>query len=129
MVYTPDTKNNMSFTNGRTFWFLFNIDFVSFIEYAKYNPKIPLTMKFPGVDVCGEFDQKLLVIGKVPEGSSENPEIVFHGHDGAEAFHIHIDIENKFIDRWGVFDGEESKKEGNPGDGTTIGFDEPFVLV
>ena len=45
------------------------------------------------------------------------------------AFHIYIDIENKFIDRWGVFSGEESKKEGTQGEGTTIGFDEPFVLT
>ena len=86
-------------------------------------------MRFPGVDFCGEFDQKLLVVGKVLEENSEKPEIVFHGHDGEEAFHIYIDIENKFIDRWGVFSGEESKKEGTQGEGTTIGFDEPFVLT
>ena len=120
----------MSFASG-------NLDFIflsaesdnQYLEFAKYNPAIPLRMKFPGVDFCGDFDQKLLIVGTISAESSEKPEIIFYGFDGEEAFHIFIDIENKFIDRWGFINGVETKREGVPGDGTTIGYDEPFVLV
>ena len=85
-------------------------------------------MKFPGVDFCGEFDQKLMVVGKVLEESTLMPEIVFHAHNDEQAFHVLLDLANNYVDWWGVFEGEESKREGRPNDGTTIGFDEPFVL-
>ena len=86
-------------------------------------------MKFPGVDFCGELQQKLLVVGTISSVSSEKPEIIFYGFGKEEAFHVYIDIENNFIGRWGVIDEEETKMDGDPEDGTTIGFDEPFVLV
>ena len=45
-----------------------------------------------------------------------------------ESFHILIDIANDVITRWGVFENVTQELLGQPGEGTSIDFDEPFVI-
>ena len=54
--------------------------------------------------------------------------IVFGQNDTNEAFHMHFDIRNDFVSRWGMVDNVTQEQVGSPGDGTTIDFDEPFLL-
>ena len=44
-----------------------------------------------------------------------------------ESFHILIDLKLDMIQRWGTFDGLR-EEAGEPGEGTTIDIDEPFML-
>ena len=54
--------------------------------------------------------------------------IVFGQNDTNEAFHMHFDIRNDFVSRWGMLDNVTQERVGSPEDGTTIDFDEPFLL-
>ena len=45
-----------------------------------------------------------------------------------ESFHILIDIANDVITRWGVYENVTQELLGQPGEGTSIDFDEPFVI-
>ena len=44
-----------------------------------------------------------------------------------ESFHILIDLKLDMIQRWGTF-GDLREGAGQPGEGTTIDTDEPFML-
>ena len=55
-------------------------------------------------------------------------EVIYKTGGLDESFHILIDIENDVITRWGVFENVTQELLGSPGDGTSIDFDEPFVL-
>ena len=85
-------------------------------------------MKFPGLDFCGDNKERMLLVGNIPEESEEPLEIIFIGVGSDEAFHILVDPDKGFIQRWGVFANETVGLVGTPGDGTTIDRDEPFVL-
>ena len=54
--------------------------------------------------------------------------IVFGQNDTNEAFHMHFDIRNDVVSRWGMLDNVTQERVGSPKDGTTIDFDEPFLL-
>ena len=54
--------------------------------------------------------------------------IVFGQNETNEAYHLHFDIRNDFVSRWGMVDNVTEETIGAPGDGTTIDFDEPFLL-
>ena len=87
-------------------------------------------MSVPAEDLCGDNNKKLLVVGKVPFGDQDNlPEFVFMGNGTNEALHFRINISGKFLERWGNFEGKEKQRQGEPGDGTTIDFDEPFIVT
>ena len=40
-----------------------------------------------------------------------------------------MDIPNDVIKRWGVVDNVTEEIHGNDADGTTVDFDEPFVIM
>lgn len=99
-------------------------------EFAQYNPALPLEMKFPGSQFCGDNKEKLLIVGNIPSSATEVAEVVFRGppDTGQEAFHLAIDVDREFIQRWGVTGNLTTAMTGSPGDGTTVDRDEPFVL-
>ena len=45
-----------------------------------------------------------------------------------EAYHVSVDIKNEMVQRWAVFENVTQEIFGAPGDGSSIDFDEPFVL-
>ena len=70
-------------------------------------------------------------MGVIPTGSSENPEIIVFGPNQTEALHIKISIDNDVIWRWAVNSKDSDvllDLSGQEGDGTSIDFDEPFVV-
>ena len=85
-------------------------------------------MKFPGPEFCGDNNQKLMIIGRIPEDGKELPEFAFLSEGIDEAFHLQIDPDNEFLARWAVVANLTTSVIGKPGDGTTIDRDEPFVL-
>ena len=96
-------------------------------EFSKYNPSLPLVMRFPGIGFC-DGDGKMMVVGKIPEGAKDLPEVIFHGNGSDEAFHIQIDAEMEYVRRWGVYNNATIGEAGEAGDGTTIDIEEPFIL-
>ena len=87
-----------------------------------------MTMKFPGISFCGDNTDKMLLVGNIPAESKEPLEIVFLGKGTDEAFHVLVDPDLEFVQRWAVFRNETNGLVGTLGDGTTIDKDEPFVL-
>ena len=55
-------------------------------------------------------------------------EIIFATDGIDEAFHVMVDIKNEVVQRWAVFNNETQEILGEPGEGTSIDFDEPFVI-
>ena len=97
-------------------------------ESSKYSPKIPVSLKFPGSEMCTDGGI-MLVVGTIPKKARKPLEIIFHAENGYdEALHIILHIEEKYIERYGVYDNVTTEKLGKPGDGTSIDHDEPFVM-
>ena len=97
-------------------------------ESSKYSPRLPVTLKFPGAELCTDGGV-MLVVGTIPKKSRRPLQIVFYAEDGFdEAFHIVLNISFNYIERWGVYDNVSTEHLGQPGDGTSIDYDEPFVL-
>ena len=84
-------------------------------------------MKFPGEEFC-DGEGKMLVVGKIPVDAEDVPEIIFQGNGTDEAFHVQINHELEFVQRWGVVNNVSQGTTGEAGDGTTIDIDEPFIL-
>ena len=55
-------------------------------------------------------------------------EIIFATDGIDEAFHIVFDIKNEVVQRWAVVNNETQEILGEPGEGTSIDLDEPFVI-
>ena len=55
-------------------------------------------------------------------------EIIFATDGIDEAFHIMVDIKNEVVQRWAVVNNETQETLGEPGEGTSIDFEEPFVI-
>ena len=96
----------------------------------------------------------MLVVGRFPLESKNPLEIVFRGSGKREAFHVLVDpgdqmtqsvVDNlticpvvfvnlticpvqELIQRWAVLEDSSVELVGDPGDGTTIDLDEPFLL-
>ena len=130
LVYTPDAKNNITLASGEeSTEVTYKVNDNKCSDYSVYNPTLPATMRFPGPQFCGDNKEKMLLVGNIPEESEEPLEIVFLGTGiNDEAFHILVDPDKEFVQRWGVFQNTTVGLVGNPGDGTTIDRDEPFVL-
>ena len=97
-------------------------------ESSKYSPRLPVTLKFPGAELCTDGGV-MLVVGTIPKKSRRPLQIVFYAEDGFdEAFHIVLNISFNYIERWGVYDNVSTEHLGQPGDGTSIDYDEPFVM-
>jgi hypothetical protein len=97
-------------------------------EFTIYDVSLPLTINFPGPSFCEDPPQTLLVVGRVPLDSKAPLEITFKGEETTEAFHVVVDPAQNFIQRWAMPDEERVGLAGEPGDGTTIDMDEPFLL-
>ena len=55
-------------------------------------------------------------------------DLAFAGPGIDEAFHLKIDPDQEFLERWGVVDNVTTQLSGEPYEGTTIDRDEPFVI-
>ena len=55
----------------------------------------------------------------------------FTGHNlpiCQEAFHVLVQPDQEFVQRWAVTENTTTGLAGEPGDGTTVDLDEPFIL-
>ena len=85
-------------------------------------------MKVPE-DLCGDEEQIMLLVGRITSESKKPLEIAFlGGEQPKEAFHVLVDPVQEFIQRWAVPEDVPADVAGEPGDGTTIDLDEPFLL-
>ena len=96
-------------------------------EFTLYDASLPLRMKFPGAQFC-EDGQIMLLVGRVPEDSKAPLEVIFRGEEDKEAFHVLVDPRRNFIQRWAVPVNVTEGLTGEPGEGTTIDLDEPFLF-
>ena len=113
MVYLPDEQNSLSVLS----------------EMSIYNPRLPLSMVFPGYEFCLNNGDLFIIVGEIPAKSRSNLEIIFAtDNSNYEAFHFKIDVENDVIQRWGVVDNVTENLMGSRLEGTTIDFDEPFMI-
>ena len=55
-------------------------------------------------------------------------EVVFSTESIDEAYHVSVDVKNEVVQRWAVSQNITQEVFGYPGDGSSIDFDEPFVL-
>ena len=113
IVYLPDEQNSLSVLS----------------EMSIYNPRLPLSMVFPGYEFCLNNGDLLLIVGEIPSRSKSDLEIIFATRKTTfEAVHFKIDIENDVIQRWGLVDNVTENLLGAPMEGTTIDYDEPFMI-
>jgi hypothetical protein len=112
LEYVPDPANPISLAS----------------EYSQYNPTIPLRMPFPGPEFCGDNNQKLMIVGRIPEDGKALPEFALMGPGTDEALHLVLDPDLEFLIRWGVVANVTAGLSGEPGEGTTIDRDEPFTI-
>ena len=111
MVYIPDEENSLSLLSDQSI----------------YNPKLPLTMKFPGPSFCENNGHILMIVGEIPEKIRNDLEIIFLTQNSTEPFHMQVDLKQNYIKRWGGFN-DLTEVAGTPYEGTTIDYDEPFML-
>ena len=112
LEYIPDPNNPISLAS----------------EFSQYNPSLPLRMSFPGPTFCGDNSQKLMIVGRIPLDGEEMAEVAFLSVGIDEAFHLRIDPDQEYLERWGVVDNVTTQLSGEPYEGTTIDRDEPFVI-
>ena len=72
--------------------------------------------------------QEMLVVGRIPQDGELPMEIVFRGEDTEEALHLLVSPGLEYVQRWAATINTTSGLVGQPGDGTTIDMDEPFIL-
>jgi hypothetical protein len=113
LEYAPDAKNNITLAS----------------QFSQYNPSLPLVMAFPGQEFCGDNRERMMVVGKIPADSEERPEIVFRGNGTDEAFHLRINVDSEYVERWANVQNATVGRAGEAGDGTSVDRDEPFVLM
>ena len=70
-----------------------------------------------------------MVVGKIPADSEERPEIVFRGNGTDEAFHLRINVDSEYVERWANVQNATVGRAGEAEDGTSVDRDEPFVLM
>ena len=94
----------------------------------QYNPVIPASLSFPGKRFCSK-NTKLLTIGSIPLNVRKVPAIIIATENGEnEGIHINLNLKKQVIERYTLLNGTKSEIGGTPGDGTSIDFEEPFVL-
>ena len=99
-----------------------------FLDATLYSPNIPASLVIPSGGICGD-EQKILLVGTVPEDSKDYPEIIITGPNDTEALHIKIGVIEEVVWRWAVVTDVPVSNVGTAGDGTTIDFDEPFMIT
>ena len=101
------------------------------IADALYSPSTPVSLVIPLGGICGD-DLKIVLVGSVPEDSEEFPEMIITGPNETEALHIKIGVVEDVVWRWAVpavLTNVSVENVGFDGDGTTIDFDEPFIIT
>ena len=94
---------------------------------SQYNPEIPAKLPFPGPSFCSA-NTKLMIIGSIPSQAKFIPAISIVENTVTEGLHININLKQHMIERYSVINGTKSDVAGAIGDGTSIDFDEPFIL-
>ena len=129
LMYQPEDENSISFQS----------------EFMVYNPRLPFVMRFPGAQFCDGNGDIMMVVGTYPSVNillclrnrnvtihfqkKKKPfEVVFSTESIDEAYHVSVDVKNEVVQRWAVFQNITQEVFGYPGDGSSIDFDEPFVL-
>jgi hypothetical protein len=99
-----------------------------FIADALYSASTPASLIIPSGGICGD-DLKIVLVGSVPEESKKFPEMIITGPNDTEALHIKIGVVEDVVWRWAVLTNVSVENVGSDGDGTTIDFDEPFIIT
>ena len=97
-------------------------------DSAKYSPRLPVSLAFPGAEICTDKGDILMLVGSIPKKSRYPLEIIFEGKNFDEAYHVVLDKRENFVERWGVSNNVTLERQGGPGDGTSVDYDEPFVM-
>ena len=98
------------------------------LDATLYSPKIPASLIIPSAGICGD-DQKILLVGTIPEDSKDFPEIIITGPNDTEALHVKIGVIEEVVWRWAVLTNVPVSTVGTAGDGTTIDYDKPFMIT
>ena len=69
-----------------------------------------------------------MIIGYIPKTVRSVPALLVASNMSNEGIHINLNLKNQVIERYSVTNGTKSSIDGMPGDGTSIDYDEPFVL-
>ena len=69
-----------------------------------------------------------MLIGYIPKTVRYVPALLVASNMSNEGIHINLNLKNQVIERYSVSNGTKSSIDGLPGDGTSIDYDEPFVL-
>ena len=107
--------------------FSLSICALAFPDDMLYSPSMPATLSIPTGGICGD-DLKMLIVGSVPKDGEDYPEIIVSGPNGTEALHIKIGVVEDVVWRWAVL-ATAVGHAGAEGDGTTVDYDEPFVMT
>ena len=102
--------------------------FFCIIDTKKFNPRLPVRLKFPGEPFCADPTKTLLIAGKIESGSEKVAEIVMKGHGAEEGFHYSLDVGNKVIWHWVQLEGKEQQKIEIQGEETSINVGELFEI-
>jgi hypothetical protein len=96
----------------------------------RYSPATPLIMAFDGDDLVCEKTSKIVILGGIHKTESETePEIVITvDWEGNEAFHVKIAVETDIVYRWAMKNKSIVGMVGGQNEGTTIDYDEQFIL-
>ena len=95
---------------------------------ALYSATTPVSLVIPSGGICGD-DLKIVLVGSVPEESKKFPEMIITGPNDTEALHIKIGVMEDVVWRWAVLTNVSVENVGSGGDGTTIDYDEPFIIT
>lgn len=93
-----------------------------------YNPSNPARLAFPKESICLDKTKNLLIMGSVNQDMYKMPEIILLDLEGNEGIHINLNIPKKVIERFSIMNGTPTLKLGEPFEGTTIDFEEPFMI-
>ena len=69
-----------------------------------------------------------MLIGNIPKTGKTVPSLFIASNMSNEGIHINLNLGKKVIERYSVTNGTKSNIDGKPGEGTSIDYDEPFVL-
>ena len=69
-----------------------------------------------------------MIIGSIPSHAKSIPAISIVENTVTEGIHININLKKNMIERYSVINETKSEVAGATGDGTSIDFDEPFIL-
>jgi len=69
-----------------------------------------------------------MIIGSIPSTAKSIPAISIAESTVTEGLHVNLNLKQNMIERYSVINKTKSDVAGAIGDGTSIDFDEPFIL-